>query len=67
MVTKPRRPRERPADAVSPDRGCSVWDKCVSCPWSECIKELPPNEHLAFVQALKAVRRYLPEPDGTIA
>jgi hypothetical protein len=63
MVTKNRGPRERPADAVAPDRGCQYASRCVLCPWSECIKELPAAEHLSFVAALRLVRRYLPAVD----
>ncbi len=50
-----------------PDKGCSVWPRCVSCPWSTCIAELPAKEHTQFVHALKLVRGYLAAPDRTIA
>lgn len=59
-------PGQRPGDGPPPDRGCSVWPSCVTCPWSTCVAELAPKEHQQFVQAFKLVRRYLAAPSTTI-
>ncbi len=59
-------PGRRPGDSPPPDRGCSVWPSCVSCPWSTCIAELAPKERGSFVHALRLVRRYLAESDGVL-
>ena len=56
----------RPGDGPPEDRGCSVWPQCVSCPWRVCVAELPPSELMQFRHALRLVRGYLAEPDGTI-
>ena len=63
--TLSRRSR-RPGEGPPEDRGCSVWPRCVSCPWRECIAELPAKEHASFVHALKLVTRYLAEPDRAL-
>ncbi len=51
---------------VAPDKGCSVWPECVSCPWRECIAELTAQEMMRFRQALRLVRSYMAKPDGAI-
>lgn len=56
----------RAGETPPADKGCSVWGECVSCPWSQCIAELPASEHTAFIQAFKTVRRYLAEPDRAL-
>ncbi len=53
-------------DDAPPDKGCSVWPQCVTCPWNVCIAELPQREHVTFVHALKLVRSYLAAPDSAI-
>lgn len=51
------------AISASTDTGCAYAPKCLSCPWATCVKELPPEERLPFVAALRLVRRYLPAED----
>ena len=51
---------------VAPDKGCSVWPQCVSCPWRECVAELPARELMQFRHALRLVRSYLAAPDRAI-
>ncbi len=55
-----------PGEEAPPDKGCSVWSECVSCPWRVCIAELPASELMQFRHALKLVQSYLAEPDRTI-
>ncbi len=55
-----------PGEEAPPDRGCSVWPSCVTCPWSTHIAELPAREHTTFVHALRLVRSYPAKPDGAI-
>ena len=52
---------------VLEDVGCQYAPRCVTCPWSVCIKELPYKERGEFLVALRTVRRYLALPDGAIA
>ena len=49
-----------------PDKGCSSWPQCVSCPWLVCIPEFPAKERQEFTAALKVVRGYLAEPERTV-
>ena len=65
FTTSPSRPASH-YQSAPPDRGCSVWPQCVSCPWNVCIAELPADEHATFVHALKLVRSYLAAPDSAI-
>ena len=51
---------------VAPDKGCSVWPQCVSCPWHEGIAELPARELMQFRHALRLVRSYLAQPDRVL-
>ena len=55
--------RTSPAMAVMPDRGCRFAPKCVTCPWSTCLLNLPSAEQARFTAALKTLRPYLPAPD----
>jgi hypothetical protein len=59
------RPQHRP-EAAAPDRGCSAWERCTSCPFRVCIAELPNTERLAFYAAWRTVLRYVAAPGETI-
>lgn len=53
-------------DVPVEDRGCEWAPKCVTCPWRECVKELRARERHELIDALRIVRRYLPEPDRAL-
>ena len=38
----------------------------MACVWNVCVKELRARERHELVDAIKVVRRYLPEPDRAI-
>ena len=70
MMTMPstlsRRDRRANTEEPPPDGGCQYAARCTACPWRECVKELPTRERGEFMAALRLVRSYLPEPDGTL-
>ena len=41
-----------PGQGPPPDKGCSIWPQCVSCPWRVCVAELPAEEARAAGRAL---------------
>jgi hypothetical protein len=59
------RPATHYGDAA-PDTGCQYAPRCVDCPWSVCVKELPTRERNDFLVALRLVRSYLAAPDRAI-
>ena len=63
-----RRPvgQEKPRQDYSPDRGCQYAPRCLTCPWSRCVKELPADERQAFRGALLTLAPYVRRADGVL-
>lgn len=41
-----------------PDRGCTAWPSCLTCPLRRCIHEMPGARFRAVAAALRTHRRH---------
>jgi hypothetical protein len=46
-------------ETAAPDRGCRFWPRCVTCPFRDCVLELPARQRVEFTTAWQTVLKYV--------
>jgi hypothetical protein len=70
-IPEAKREAQQRDGGVSPDRGCSFWERCSTCPWRQCLREdLPPAEAARVRGAFRLLQEYVaadaaPRADAT--